>query len=385
MNTEQSEAPHIKRFKLMLRDYWNEYTQSSLFLALVIIFVLLCIGTLGYILIEGWTVLEALYATVITITTVGYGDYSPQTLAGRIFAIVFTLVAIGGAGYAISTLAAVVFEAEQTRKIRVMRKRRMTGISELSNHVIVCGANVAAHRATNDFLKRGVPFVIIEPDEEKLKWALLWMHESYVDKRIRNWNDLDMVDFSDEEDKSIAELADESGILYLLEDPKEEIYLRQAGIERALGIIVAQDDDLDNIAIILSAKDMGMRLGNPELRIVALLHNEWNMRRMYLAGAQRVVAPNTNAGMHLSNDVLYPVIAEFWNHMMYRDENVNRFVAAELNKEYPQWVGRTISDIMHKDETLIIAIKRDGEFISAPSPSITLQNDDVLMLVRSER
>ena len=384
MAVDKRKTPQPNLFK-SLQAIWNRYSQSSLFLALIMIFLLLCVGTIGYILIEGWTLLEALYATVITITTVGYGDYSPQTLAGRIFAIVFTLVAIGGAGYAISTLAAVVFESEQTRKLRMMRNRRMKGIQDIKGHVIVCGANIAAHRATNDFRKRGVPFVMIEPDEEKLKWALLWMHESYVEKRFRNWNELDVVDFSTEEDKAIDELADEMGILYLLEDPKEEIHLRIAGIERAQGLIVSLDDDLDNIAVILSAKDMAMRLGNPDLRIVSLLHDEWNMRRVYLAGATSVVAPHMNAGMHLSNDVLYPVIGEFWSHMMHHDNNVNRFVAAELNTEYPDWDGRSISDIMHKDNQLILAIKRGDDFMSAPPPSETLQKDDVLILIRSEK
>ncbi len=368
-----------------IKSMWEYYSQSSLFTATLMITVLLGVGTLGYIVIEGWSFLEALYATVITITTVGYGDYSPRTLTGQIFAIVFTLVAIGGAGYAISTVAAVVFESEQNRRRRMMRRRRMAGIQDLKDHIIVCGANVAAHRATNDFMKRGVPFVMIESDEEKLKWAMLWMHESYVEKRFRNWRTHDVVDFSAEEDKSLAELADELGILYILEDPKEEIHLRIAGIDKAMGFIAALDDDLDNIAVILSAKDMANRLGNSNLRIVALLHDEWNMRRVYLAGANRVVAPQANAGMHLSNDVLYPVIAEFWNHMMYHDNNVNRFVATEVQKEYPQWSGRTISDIMHKEDQLILGIKRDDGFISAPSPSETLRDDDVLILIRSEK
>ena len=295
-----------------LNSRWAEVSQSSLFLAFILMNLLLVVGTVGYALAEGWSPLDALYATVITMTTVGYGDLSPQSLVGRIFAIVFTLVAIGVAGYAISTLAAVVFEYERDRKVRIMQKNRLDAIAELKGHTIVCGSNVIAHRASNEFFRRDMPFIIIEQDEETLKWALLWMHEGYVQKRFRSMKQLELMDFSAEEEKSIEELAEELGILYLLDDPSDEQQLRRAGIDRAGGLIAALTDDRDNMAVILSARDMGNRLGNPDLRIVARVHNEMNIRRIYLAGADKVIAPNISGGFQLANAMLHPVTNEFW-------------------------------------------------------------------------
>ena len=87
----------------------QQVRRSSLLSLLLPFLSLIALGTLVYAWLEGWTFLDALYATIITMTTVGYGDLSPQTATGRVFAIFFTLVAIGLAGYALSTAAAIVF------------------------------------------------------------------------------------------------------------------------------------------------------------------------------------------------------------------------------------------------------------------------------------
>ena len=372
----------VSTYASKIQSRWANLNQSSLFLALLLIALLLVIGTMGYIILEGWSLLEALYATVITITTVGYGDFTPETVIGQIFAIGFTLLAIGVAGYAISTLAAVVFENERTRKERTMQQTRLDRIAKLKDHTIVCGASIIAHRATNEFFKRDLPFIIIEQDEQTLKWALLWMHQGYVQKRFQFYDNLDMVDFSTEESKSVAELADELGILYLMEEPTDEQQLLHAGIVKAKGLIAALNDDRDNIGIILSARDIANRFNNPNLRIVARVHDEWNMRRIYLAGADEVLSPNITGGIQLANAILHPVVGEFWEHMLNRDYQVTRFMDIDLS-EYPEWIGKTVAELKQHLAQLVIAIKRDGEFIYAPADNEQVLANDILIVMRS--
>lgn len=365
-----------------MRLLWHKLFQSSLGVAVLPLLLLLLIGTVGYAWLEGWSLVDALYATVITITTVGYGDLSPQTLWGRLFSIFFTLFAIALGGYAISMLAVVVIENEKTRLERNRQERRMKGIANLEDHMIVCGGNILAHRAANEFFRRQIPFVFIEQNEETLKWALLWMHEGYVNKRQRYFDELHEVDFISEEEKSVTELADELGILYLVGNPLDEQLLRRAGLRKAKGLVAALTDDRDNIALVLSARDMADRLGNAKLRIIARVLDEWNTRRIYLAGADKVISPNMSSGFQIATDMLHPVVGEFWEEMQQRNNQMMRFVDIELAL-HPEWIGQSVEALKKQQSLLVVAIKRDGQFIFAPHSDEVLAPHDILVVMKA--
>ena len=342
--------------------------------------VLIVVGTVVYALLEGWTLFDALYATIITITTVGYGDLSPQTPSGRIFAIFFTLVAIGLAGYAISSSAAILFETQQINREKRIFEKRMNQIAQLSSHIIVCGGGIIGHRASSEFKRRGFPFVIIEADETKLKKALLWLHEAYVDKRMRHYDSLEEVDWSVEERMSIDELAQETGILYMLEDPTEEQQLRAAGVHRAYGVVAAMEDDRDNTTIILSARDMANRLNNPKLRIVGSAGNETHMHTLYLAGANRVISPNMMGGFTIASNMLDHDAAEFWEHMLFQQNQKIRFGDMHV-RDHPEIVGWTTNELREKMGQLVISIRREGNYVYTPGPEETIQAEDILIVI----
>jgi voltage-gated potassium channel len=369
-------------FNTAHRSY-KKAAQTGLLPLIIPFLILIIVGTFVYARLENWTLIESLYATIITITTVGYGDFSPQTVSGRIFAIFFTLFAIGLAGYSISAIAAVIFEGQQTKMARKRLERRMKRIANLRNHVIICGGGILGNRAAAEFKRRNFPFVIIESDEEKLKRTLLWMHEGYVDKRLRHYESLDEVDLTIEEDKSVAELAEESNVLYILEDPTDEQQLRVAGIHKAYGVIAAMEDDRDNTTIILSAQDMGKRLGNKNLRVVASARDELNMHTLYLAGADRVVSPNIMGGFTVASQMLDHDAAEFWDQMLFQHNQNMRFGDMKM-EDYPKMVGQTAQALKQSLSQLVIAIRRDGQFVYAPNPDEILQADDVLIVLGPE-
>jgi voltage-gated potassium channel len=370
----------ITSVRSILRKAKQPSRSSSLLPLLMPFLLLILMGTVVYSRLEEWTLLEALYATVITITTVGYGDFSPQSPSGRIFAVFFTLFAIGLAGYAISSMAAIIFETQQKKRERRIFAQRMNEISKLSNHIIVCGGSIIGNYAAHEFKRRQFPFVIIESDEEKLKRALLWMHASYVDKRLRHYEHLEDVDWSIEERMSIAELARDTGILYMLEDPTEEQQLRIAGVHRAYGVVAAMEDDRDNTTIILSARDMAKRLNNPKLRIVGSARNETNMHTLYLAGADRVVSPNIMGGFTLATNMLDHDAAEYWDNMLFQQTQNLRFGDMQV-RDCPQIAGWTVDKLRQKLSQLVIAIRRDDGFIHMPAPEDVIRADDVLIVI----
>ncbi len=354
--------------------------RSSVLPLLIPFLFLIAVGTVVYAILEGWTLFDSLYATIITITTVGYGDLSPQTQSGRIFAIFFTLIAIGLAGYAISSSAAILFENQQRSREKRIFENRMNQIAQLSNHIIVCGGGITGNRAASEFKRRGFPFVLIEADEAKLKQALLWMHDVYVDKRIRHYASLEEVDWSIEERMSIDELARDTGVLYMLEDPTEEQQLRAAGINRAYGVVTAMEDDRDNTTIILSARDMANRLNNPQLRIVGSAGDETHMHTLYLAGADRVISPNIMGGFTLASNMLDHDAAEFWDDMLFQQNKKIRFGDIHVSS-YPEIAGWTTDELRQNWSQLVIAIRRNEEFMVTPGPDVPILAGDVLIVI----
>jgi voltage-gated potassium channel len=369
----------ITSFSSALREF-HQFRRSSLLSLLIPFLLLIALGTIVYAALEGWTLFDSLYATIITITTVGYGDLSPQTTGGRIFAIFFTLVAIGLAGYAISSAAAIIFEGQHEKNERRKLQRRMNAITQLSNHIIVCGGGMLGNRAAGEFRRRRLPFVIVESDAVQLKRTLLWMHESYMDKRQRHYATLDEVDWSIEERMSIDELAEETGIHYMLEDPTDEQHLRAAGVQRAYGVVAAMGDDRDNTTIILSARDMGRRLDNSKLRIVASAQDDTNIHTLYLAGADRVISPNILSGFMLASNMLDHDAAEFWDHMLFQVNHHIRFGDMHV-RDHPEIVSWTTDQVRARLAQLVVAIRRNGEYIYTPAPDVVIDADDVLIVI----
>jgi voltage-gated potassium channel len=140
------------------------------------------------------------------------------------------------------------------------------------------------------------------------------------------------------------------------------------------------DDDRDNTTIILSARDMGRRLNNPELRIVGSARNEMNMHTLYLAGADRVVSPNIIGGFTLATNMLDHDAAEFWDNMLFQQNQNLRFGDMHV-VDHPEIAGWTVDKLRQNLSQLVIAIRRDNTFMHTPAPDVIIQAKDVLIVI----
>lgn len=215
------------------------------------------IGTLGYMLIEGWSALDAFYMTLITLTTVGFGEVNPLSHPGRLFTI--ALIGTGVVGFAttVALLAQLVQEGalgERGRQRRMQKK-----IDDMNGHFIVCGYGRVGRAVSNQLFAEGVDFVIIDRGER------------------------------DSEDVR------SQGFPYELGDATQESVLVAAGIERAKGLVCALPDDPDNVFIALAARSI-----NPDIIIVSRLSDPSAEPRLVQAGVDRIVSPYETSGRHMA-------------------------------------------------------------------------------------
>lgn len=344
--------------------------------------ILLAVGSVSYSFLEGWSPLDSVYATVITITTVGYGDLTPATPAGRIFAIGFTLFAISLGGYAISTFAVYFVENRQRTLARRFRKRLMNTLDNFTDHYILCGANLIGTRIAEEFYTHGVDFVIIDDNEEHIKRAILYAYPEYFEQKIQTLVDFHEVDLSEFEDASLPEISERVGVPYILSDPTDDNALLQAGIGRAQGILAAAGNDGDNLSILIGARSLAQRSNNTDIRIMAVAIDPRNMRKMYLAGADYVRTPSIVSGMEMASHIMSPEIGNWW----YSRTGATRTKHSIFNQVDIQaghdWVNKTVSDVHKSDQIVVASVKRNAEFVSPPPFDFVLQAGDIAIVIR---
>jgi voltage-gated potassium channel len=241
--------------------------RKKLFLALALIIIVIAFGTAGYQLIEGWNFLDALYMTIITLTTVGYREVHELSSRGMIFTIVLLMVGVGTFLYALSAGAKIILEGELQELFG--RKRLEKKIKELKGHYIVCGYGRMGKIICRELKAKNVPFVAIERNGD------------FLNNRVDDF-------------------------LGISGDATNDDILREAGIERAKGLISVLPNDALNLYVVLSAREL-----NPDLHIVARAGEEGSENKLLRAGADKVVSPYHIGGLRIAHTILRPAVVDF--------------------------------------------------------------------------
>ena len=293
-------------------------------------------GTVGYIVLEGWDFFDALYMTVTTMATVGFGEVRPLDTEGRIFTLTVVILGVVVALVGISLTAALIAEAELGGFTR--RRRMQKRIDDLQDHFIVCAYGRVGRAAVRELEAARLPFLVVDPKDE------------------------------------LRERMEDDGVPYLVDDPSLEPVLRQAGVDRARGMICAVDSDATNVYITLTARAL-----NPDLFIVARSSEPGSAERLERAGADRVVSPYVSSGRHMVRMAQDPNIADpFDLSGSGRSIDVEeRTIAAGS-----ALAGRTVREAPGS----VLAIRRaDGHVEAGPAAEQELHEGDVVLLLRDPR
>ena len=307
---------------------------------LLLLAVVVVLGTTSYLLIEdGWTLLDAFYMTVITITTVGYREVHPLSPGGQIFTMVLAVTGLGLLLYTLARVAQAIFEGELAN---VLGKRRMMSrIDELEGHYVICGFGKVGRPVAEGLSAEELPFVVVD-----------------------NVGDL-------------GDAMSELGILHLVGDATDESMLERAGVARAKTLLALLPSDADNLYITLAARDM-----NPDIKVIARATDHAGEVRLKRAGANDVVSPARIAGLRVLQAAVNPTAVEFM-------EIVTRQQALQLSlTDIPigsssKLRGKTIAEcgIRGRYDVIIVAVKRGEGMTFNPDPATTITLGDVLMVL----
>jgi voltage-gated potassium channel len=308
--------------------------------SIVLLLSVVVFGTIGYMLIEGWDVWDALYMTVISVTTAGYKEVHSMSRAGELFTMVVLTVGVATVLYSFSFVMARVVEGDL--ESRWVRRRRERMLDELTNHFIVCGFGRMGLIIAQEFTRQGIAFVVIERDSERMQQAI------------------------------------DAGFLAVEADASSEQVLKRVHIDRARGFIAAVSTDAENVYAVLTA-----RLLRPDLYIIGRAETEDAKVKLVRAGADRVVSPYQIGGLQLAQTALRPAVVDFVQ-IATSSENIELNMEQVQIREGAVLAGRSILDanLRQRFGVVVVGIQRsDGRMEFNPPPDSVMRVGDHLVVL----
>ena len=312
---------------------------------LVLILIMIFISIIGFHIIEGWSFLDCLYMTIITIFTVGFNEVKELSPQGRIFTIFVILGGVGTAIFAFTKISEIVFEGGINKFLR--RRKMEKKLENLKDHYIICGLGRIGKVVRERLEEEKVPFVVIDNNEEKLK-----------------------------------ELKQSKRCPFIKGDATQEETLTKAGIKRAKGLAALLSSDADNLYLVLTAKQT-----NPSIFILSKALDEEAEKKILQIGANRVVSPFKLSGLKIAQGLIRPTLVDFMDLIIRRKE-LPLYMEEFVVKKDSQMTNQNLKecDIRRTANVIVVAIKKPGEdIVFNPSPDIKIETGDILLVLGDDK
>ncbi len=307
-----------------------------------VLMLIMLTGVTGFMIIEHYTFIDALYMTVITIGTIGYHEVKPLSETGKIFNIIFIISSFAVFTYALSRLTKYFVSGEMASYIK--NRKLMNTIDKLYAHVIICGFGRHGQQAAKILTTNNIDFVVIDTVEIHMK---SWLNEN-------------------------------KSLVYIHGDATDDEVLIKAGIKKARALLLTLPTDADNVFIVLSARSI-----NPGLIIISRAQLKSTVIKLKTAGADHIILPEIIGGSHMATLISKPDVIEFINNL-WGDEaesiNIESLAYEELP---PELKDKSIHEIitLHKTGVNCLGMKnKAGKFIINPPKETTIHPGMKIML-----
>ncbi len=312
-------------------------------LYVLLLILIIMFGATGYMIIEDWGFLDALYMTVTTLTTVGYGEVHEMSALGRMFTIFFIVV---GVVYFLYIAGAVVqFMVEGQIRNILGRRSLDKKIDRMNNHYIVCGYGRIGKILCKMLARKPVDLVVIEKNLE------------------------------------LVPVMDSDKMIYVSGDAGDETTLLKAGIKRAKGLIAVLATDTDNVFLVLTARQL-----NPDIYIMARASQDGAKSKLLAAGANRVESPYDMGAASMAQRIIRPTVTNFLDlAFAHKRKDIQM-------EEIPVNPSSNLVNVMLKDSgirqrfnLIIVAIKKqDDSMLFNPSFEAVVEAGDTVIAVGQE-
>ena len=316
--------------------------QRRLILVLVAFVAVIFIGVAGYMTIEHYSFLDALYMTVITLSTVGYEVIRPLSQGGKIFTMFLIIGGVGFVFYGFTTFVQYFIESRLSDRLGGRRMKK--DISQLKEHIILCGYGRVGREVARMLADEGVPFVAIDGDQKTY-------------------------------DKAVGD-----GYLCIYGNASKDEILHEAGIQTAKALIAAVGNDADNIYITFSAKFL-----RPDILVVARGSDEESEAKLKRAGADRTLLPLNVSGRRMAMLAIHPVVADFIETTVHSREGGLLLEDIKVEAGSPM-IGKTLSEVQRQSKGMIILALRKGggKFTANPAPGTIFEIGDEMITMASD-
>lgn len=303
--------------------------------------ILIIVGTFGYMLIDDYSFIDAVYMTVITVSTVGFGEVQTLSNEGKLFTAFLILAGLGVIAYFITTISQNLFQNQLSFFYGAYNKRK--GKAKMENHVVVVGFGRNGGQVVSELIDLGTDLIVVDESHEIV---------------INNMG---------------------KPIRFIEGDATQDEVLIKADIKSAQALISTLPSDADNLFVVLTARSL-----NPDLKIISRASSESSEQKLRMAGVDSVVMPERVGGAHMATLVAKPDVVEFLEHLTIHSEQPTQLMEIMCKNVPADLINKPIKEmgIRRKSGANIVGFKTvSGEVIINPSPDTKLIPDSKLFVL----